>query len=647
MATLNTLRTKYGIVLSIVIAVVLLAFILGDQLSYRGGDQQVEDATVATINGKAVKQSEYHKVREAYDSFQQFSSDVVADQSMQSVIYDSYLAPAFKQVGINVVQGEIDNYARMFGAETAEQYRNYGWPEEQISALVQNSWMAERLSAERTIAAQKFTDHYAAGFYANKADVEDQLRKENLTFDGRYVAVPYSTVADEEVVVTDEEVKAYAEAHRVDNPRYGSRVLRYVTFDIEPSAEDAEQIDNSVNTLHATVLAASDAEAIKSAVRSAGGKVGGYKNVETLGDEKSALVAGTHYGPVKGEDNVWKAFYYLDGVKAPVSFDFSIAEAESMPKAEAIVAELVANNGDSAKLSEPIEFTEGSVELAQLTENQAKNFIGRKEGDIFAFMNNGVPSVVKINALGDVADFVLTADVEKAVVASEKTIREITSKVDAFEAEMGATVESFQQAADNSSYLPKSVTVSRNDYRPNPYYQVQRMAGNIPNSRSMAVWAYGAGVGEAKRFNIDGTIYVAMVVSVDNEKYTLNESAARRALLRDKKYAKLAETLTMDAETTAFSGVKFEDQTIGDVRDAHLITAIASSRNENVPTKVKGTDAAYIFVVEKINGVEELPAVEQERIPINTQLAQSAQNVAMNVLVGKAEIEDMRGETSL
>ena len=103
----------------------------------------------------------------------------------------------------------------------------------------------------------------------------------------------------------------------------------------------------------------------------------------------------------------------------------------------------------------------------------------------------------------------------------------------------------------------------------------------------------------------------------------------------------------MDAETTAFSGVKFENQTIGDVRDARLITAIASSRNENVPTKVKGTDAAYIFVVEKINGVEELPAVEQERIPINTQLAQSAQNVAMNVLVGKAEIEDMRDETSL
>ena len=41
MATLNTLRTKYGIVLSIVIAIVLLAFILGDQLSYRGNSGEI------------------------------------------------------------------------------------------------------------------------------------------------------------------------------------------------------------------------------------------------------------------------------------------------------------------------------------------------------------------------------------------------------------------------------------------------------------------------------------------------------------------------------------------------------------------------------------------------------------------------------
>ena len=56
MATLNTLRTKYGIVLSIIIAIVLLAFILGDQLSYRGANQEIVDEVVMTINGDEIKQ---------------------------------------------------------------------------------------------------------------------------------------------------------------------------------------------------------------------------------------------------------------------------------------------------------------------------------------------------------------------------------------------------------------------------------------------------------------------------------------------------------------------------------------------------------------------------------------------------------------
>ena len=56
MASLNTLRTKYGIVLSVVIALVLVAFILGDQLSMRNkGNAEIEDNTVLIINGEEIK----------------------------------------------------------------------------------------------------------------------------------------------------------------------------------------------------------------------------------------------------------------------------------------------------------------------------------------------------------------------------------------------------------------------------------------------------------------------------------------------------------------------------------------------------------------------------------------------------------------
>ena len=92
MATLNTLRTKYGIVLSILIAIVLLAFILGDQLSYRGGNQEIVDETVMTIDGQDVKASEYAK-QYAYISELLRNSGISQDQIANMVssifVYDS------------------------------------------------------------------------------------------------------------------------------------------------------------------------------------------------------------------------------------------------------------------------------------------------------------------------------------------------------------------------------------------------------------------------------------------------------------------------------------------------------------------------------------------------------------------------------
>ena len=96
MATLNTLRTKYGIVLSIVIAIVLLAFILGDQLSYRGANQEIVDEVVMTINGDEIKQSEYYPLRESYSQFQQMGEDAVADMTARTLLYNHYVAPALK-----------------------------------------------------------------------------------------------------------------------------------------------------------------------------------------------------------------------------------------------------------------------------------------------------------------------------------------------------------------------------------------------------------------------------------------------------------------------------------------------------------------------------------------------------------------------
>mgnify|MGYP003556552839 FL=1 len=203
MATLNTLRTKYGIVLSIVIAIVLLAFILGDQLSYRGANQEIVDEVVMTINGDEIKQSEYYPLRESYSQFQQMGEDAVADMTARTLLYNHYVAPALKEAGVVVAPAEIDAYAAEFGQMMANQLKQYGWPDDQIVPMVQNQWAMESLTAEQNLAMEKFAQMLAKGVYVNRLEVEAELRAEALTFDGRYVAVPYSTIANDAIEISE------------------------------------------------------------------------------------------------------------------------------------------------------------------------------------------------------------------------------------------------------------------------------------------------------------------------------------------------------------------------------------------------------------------------------------------------------------
>ena len=61
MASLNTLRTKFGVVLSVIIALALLAFILSlrDDMGFSGNDPKVGE-----IDGSKVAYSEYYDIYE-------------------------------------------------------------------------------------------------------------------------------------------------------------------------------------------------------------------------------------------------------------------------------------------------------------------------------------------------------------------------------------------------------------------------------------------------------------------------------------------------------------------------------------------------------------------------------------------------------
>jgi peptidyl-prolyl cis-trans isomerase D len=647
MASLNTLRTKFGIVLSVLIGLVLVAFILGDQLSMQNRKSEIpEDKTVMTVNDEAVKASTYAQYQETFrDS--NLAEDNKSDYAYQTAIFNAFTKEALENVGLGVSDADIKSYAKVYSQRVAEMYRMYGVPADQMTAMIQNQWVANLPSIALNLSYEKFAAVYSAANYVNRLEVEEAMRNDNTTFDGRYVMVPYTAMP--EVTVSEEEIDAYYEENKRENPNFGARTLRYVAFDIEPTEADMAEVEKQIMAVDKAVAEANgDTNAIKQAVRTIGGKADTYKKFDSVDPKvQEAIKAKKNYGPVL-EDKTWSATYLISDVTVPESYEFEVVVAANVIEAKELAEEVKANGGDFTKLENAVEVSTDSRQMAQMSETDAKNFIGTKVGDIFTYTYNHKPAVVKITKIGDKARFVLTADIEKSVKASALTNNDIVKSVDKFIADAGNEETSFNDAANAAHYQVLVSSANRNDYV--PMQGRTRGVRGISNSRNIAVWAYNANIGDIKSFHGENVIYVVMVTNIDNNEYQpKNNMAIENIIKRNKQYEAISSQLAMDATIEGavngtFSGVKFNNNTVDGKFEPALSCAIASTRNTGAETTVKGNGGAYVFVVDAINGDVDPATIEEERTPEMTQRKSEMSRVAIDVLTSKANIEDFRGE---
>lgn len=252
MASLNTLRTKYGIVLTVAIAIVLAAFVLDPQSLFQSG-QKAADNVELTINGKEIRTKEY---QEAYQTVG-FEQDVEG-----YLVYEHFFAPELKALGLTsadeVTMKKVVAQDMLDRKMSADQIRT------QLNSLTPAQL---RIAYAESVAKKAAME----GFHYNVADLEQLERMGKVSFSGRYVEYPYSTVADAEVTVTEEEVKAYYDAHLLHNPMLGARSIVYAEFPM--TAEEGAEVDMREVTARVDAFmesAMADAEAFKNAAIEAG-----------------------------------------------------------------------------------------------------------------------------------------------------------------------------------------------------------------------------------------------------------------------------------------------------------------------------------------------------------------------------------------
>ncbi|MCF0213027.1 MAG: SurA N-terminal domain-containing protein [Muribaculaceae bacterium] len=262
MATLEKIRSK-SVLLLIIIAVALLAFILGDFFT-SGRTFFGAGTTIAKVDGQKIDVQEFQRrLEEANQQAQQSGSkvdgSVLQQQVLDQMIAEMLVNKEIEDLGLVVTSEELtnlmfgaaaggyfDNMVRQqFGVESAQVLHDmaynptkYGLDNEQAAAL-RNAWVELEQNAEKQLLQQKFQNLFMGTLVANDLDAKALYDENAATSKVAFAKKDYATMDDAKYEVSDADLKNEWESRK---NRYRlneeTRLVDYIAVEIVPSADD-------------------------------------------------------------------------------------------------------------------------------------------------------------------------------------------------------------------------------------------------------------------------------------------------------------------------------------------------------------------------------------------------------------------------
>ncbi len=675
MLSLNTLRTKFGIVLSIVIALALLAFIfsLRYEMGFGGNDPRVGE-----INGEKILYSEYYNEYEVTknnnggaEAYDEAADERFANGAWQSLVAKHALVPGFKSLG--VVVPEAERMAMLSGEHASavfyNAFANPATGEYDVKGIsdflaqsegnlqMQQVWNYINSQALLDRQISKYAGLVKGGTYVNALEVADGVRNANNTFAGKVVSRRYSSLPDSTFTVGKGEMKKYYAEHKNMFEQQPSRSISYVVFDVEATADDMTAIENEVKTVAAEFAATEDIKAFVRQNRH-GSIDDRYVSKDELSKAESAtLMSGKQFGPELAND-VWSIARVLDSKVVADSLTLShivlpyneekLADSlYNVVKSGANFAEVARNHSlvETATAGGEI----GTMPFSALPVEFVAPLESAKKGDIVKIATGNAIQIVKVDGVKGRSKHVKVARLEYPVVASAATTRNIHNSASSFAVNANGSIEKFNAAASEAAMTPRVAEIANGE----------RSVRGLERSQEVARWAYNAKVGDVSEiFKVDGDYVVAVLTEIDDEEYkplSEVEQQVRNAVLRDKKYAQIVAEMsgaTIDEvaasfgeEVTDFDGVTYGSFYINGVgMEPRLVGAIAATTEKDVlSAPVKGTMGAYVFVVTGIENAEQQGA-EAEKVRLQATAESMSSQMALFAVQKMAEIKDLRSK---
>lgn len=708
MATLQKIRSK-GPLLVIVIGLALFAFIAGDAWKVLQPHQGKQD--VGEVNGEVLSAQDYQKMVDelsevikltnGLNSLTEDQLNNVKDQVWQSYVNNKLIAEQAEKLGLKVTDAEIQSiidqgthpllmqtpfrnpqtgmfdkdmlkkflvdYANLNASQMPAQYVEYY---QKMGAFWQ---FVEKTLAQSTL-AEKYQNLVTKSLISNPIAAEDAFNSRTEQSDLLLAGVPYSSINDSTVQVSDSEIKdRYNEKKEQFKQLVETRDIRYIDVKVVPSDADRKAVEKEV-TEYSNQLASTTTD-FGTFVRSTGSSVN-YSDVPVSKSVFPADVASRLdstnvnevYGPYYNQtDDSFNAFKLLAKVSSPDSIQFRqiqvYADTEEKTKtlADSIynalkdgadfaaVAKIYGQTGEATWVNAQ------SWEGSELDADNSKfiNTLLNQPVNELANLNMGQANLIlQVMNKKSMQTKYKVAVVKREVEFSKETYNAAYNKFSQFVAQ-NTTIDSMVKNAEESGYtlMPRTDLSSAEHY-----------VGGVRSTREALKWIFAAKPGEVSPLYECGENDHLMVVALDKiheAGYRDINSVAemlRAEIRRDKKAEKIMEEMKKynsiaqvkgmkDAVSDSVKHVTFSAPAyISVTRSSEpVIGAVAAKTAANkVSAPIKGNGGVYMIqVYAKEKGSEKFDA-KQEETTLTNMAVRIAGNQLINDLYQKAKVVDQR-----
>jgi len=547
MAVLEKIRVKFGLVISIVIALALLSFIIDPSTLESALNSMSSKNDVGVIAGKSISYNEYLENVEKYNTLNEIitGSSVQNEQTQQQLreaawqeLVDNFMFiknadAAGVKVGVKEMESLTvgDNPSPMISGNQAFFGEDGSYSPEAFAEFLQNvsSDQTGRLKLYwnflyNNIRTGQFYSKYNQLFFG--ASTQNNLQKERLMAQNNtsanvdYVFVPYPTATDSSIVVSKDEIKKYYNDHKNKYVQKANRDVEYVVFEVVPSDEDIANANDKFIAAYDKFVATDN---VKSFLRDNSSRQldnHWYKTGElrSVNSELSKFVDENNSGvsPII-RDTRENKFYAVRIMEVKPISDSIYVKHILLPvneKAKADSLAAVAKSGDFSALAAQYSADKNSAvdgALGNLGWMTQDYMLPGFESLITAPVN--VPQVIKTQyGLHVVVVSKKTAPIakkqlailEQEAVPSSKTYNKVYSDANSFAALAGHTLEGFRKAVEESGQNSHKLNVT----------EATANYGSVSQAKEVTRWIFDSKAGKASdRITVNNNYF--FVVAVD------------------------------------------------------------------------------------------------------------------------------------